>query len=162
MGELCGFEVTSTEVSRATADLDTMFEAWRNRKIDEEIAHLIVDATYEKVRVGSEVRSCALLIAIGVRKSDGKRIVLGCSVSLSEAEVNWREFFNSLKRRGLGLPRMITSDAHEGLKAAVKACFPGVLTAALPVPPAAQCASLRSKNQHENGCRCRHSPGFRR
>jgi putative transposase len=127
MGELCGFEVTSTEVSRATADLDTMFEAWRNRKIDEEIAHLIVDATYEKVRVGSEVRSCALLIAIGVRKSDGKRIVLGCSVSLSEAEVHWREFFNSLKRRGLGLPRMITSDAHEGLKAAVKACFPGVL-----------------------------------
>ena len=72
------------------------------------------------------MRSCALLVAIGVRKKDGKRTVLGCSVSLSEAEVHWREFFTSLKARGLGLPRMITSDAHEGLKAALAACFPGV------------------------------------
>jgi transposase-like protein len=126
MGELCGFEVTSTEVSRATASLDEMFEAWRTRPISDEIAHLIVDATYEKVRVAGEVRSCALLVAIGIRKLDGKRTVLGCSVSLSEAEVHWREFFSSLKGRGLGLPRMITSDAHEGLKAALAASFPGV------------------------------------
>jgi len=126
MGELCGFEVTSTDVSRATATLDTMFKAWRSRRISEEISHLIVDATYEKVRTAGEVRSCALLIAIGVRKCDGRRMVLGCSVSLSEAEVHWREFFNSLKARGLGLPRMITSDAHGGLKAALAASFPGV------------------------------------
>ena len=126
MGVLCGFDVTSTEVSRATAALDEMFEAWRERPIDGEISHLIVDAKYEKVRVAGEVRSCALLVAIGVRKADGKRTVLGCSVSLSEAEIHWREFFKSLKARGLGLPRMVTSDAHEGLKAALKACFPGV------------------------------------
>ena len=126
MGELCGFDVTSTEVSRATASLDEMFEAWRTRPIDDEISHVLADAKYEKVRVGGEVRSCALLVAIGVRKKDGKRTVLGCSVSLSEAEVHWREFFTSLKARGLGLPRMITSDAHEGLKAALAACFPGV------------------------------------
>ena len=126
MGELCGFEVTSSEVSRATASLDEMFDAWRNREIDGEISHLIVDAKYEKVRVAGEVRSCALLVGIGVRKADGKRTVLGCSVSLSEAEVHWREFLNSLKARGLGLPRMTTSDAHEGLKSALAACFPGV------------------------------------
>jgi transposase-like protein len=126
MGELCGFDVTSTEVSRATAALDEMFEAWRTRAIDEEISHVLTDAKYEKVRVAGEVRSCALLVAIGIRKKDGKRTILGCSVSLSEAEVHWREFFASLKARGLGLPRMITSDAHEGLKAALAACFPGV------------------------------------
>ena len=126
MGELCGFDVTSTEVSRATAALDEMFDAWRNRPIADEISHILTDAKYEKVRVAGEVRSCALLVAIGVRKKDGRRTVLGCSVSLSEAEVHWREFFASLKTRGLGLPRMITSDAHEGLKAALAACFPGV------------------------------------
>ena len=126
MGELCGFDVTSTEVSRATAALDEMFEAWRTRAIDEEISHVLTDAKYEKVRVAGEVRSCALLVAIGIRKKDGNRTILGCSVSLSEAEVHWREFFASLKARGLGLPRMITSDAHEGLKAALAACFPGV------------------------------------
>lgn len=126
MGELCGFDVTSTEVSRATAALDEMFEAWRSRPIDDEISHVLTDAKYEKVRVAGEVRSCALLVAIGIRKRDGKRTVLGCSVSLSEAEVHWREFFTSLKARGLCLPRMITSDAHEGLKAALAACFPGV------------------------------------
>ena len=126
MGELCGFDVTSTEVSRATAALDEMFEAWRTRPIEDQISHVLTDAKYEKVRVAGEVRSCALLIAIGIRKKDGKRTILGCSVSLSEAEVHWREFFASLKARGLGLPRMITSDAHEGLKAALAACFPGV------------------------------------
>jgi transposase-like protein len=103
-----------------------MFEAWRTRPIDGEISHVLTDAKYEKVRVAGEVRSCALLVAIGIRKKDGKRTILGCSVSLSEAEVHWRAFFASLKARGLGLPRMITSDAHEGLKAALAACFPGV------------------------------------
>lgn len=77
------------------------------------------------MRVASEVAvaRCSSRLASAKR---GKRTILGCSVSLSEAEVHWREFFNSLKARGLGLPRMITSDAHEGLKAALAACFPGV------------------------------------
>lgn len=126
MRELCDFEPTSSEVSRAAAELDTMLESWRTRPIGAEISYLIADATYEKVRVGGQVRSCALLTAIGVRKDDGKRLVLGCSVSLSEAEVHWRDFFKGLKARGLGLPRMVTSDAHEGLAAARQACFPGV------------------------------------
>lgn len=127
MEELCGFEVTSTEVSRATARLDGMLASWRQREIGDVIAHLILDARYEKVRIDGQVRSCAVLIAIGVRKKDGKRIVLGCSVSLSEAEIHWREFLSSLKSRGLGQPRFIVSDAHQGLKAAIDFCFPGVL-----------------------------------
>jgi len=124
---LCGLEVTSTQVSRATAELDPMLEAWRNRPIPL-IAHLILDARYEKVRVNGIVRSCAVFTAIGIRVDDGKRMILGTSVSLSETEVHWREFLSSLKSRGLLFPTgSITSDAHEGLKAALQAVFPGVL-----------------------------------
>jgi len=122
---LCGLEVTSTQVSRATAELDPMLEAWRNRPIPL-IAHLILDARYEKVRVNGVVRSCAVFTAIGIRSADGKRMILGTSVSLSEAEVHWRSFLSSLKNRGLFPTASITSDAHEGLKAALLAVFAGV------------------------------------
>ena len=123
---LCGLEVNSTQVSRATAELDPMLKAWRNRPIPP-IAHLILDARYEKVRVAGIVRSCAVFTAIGIRSHDGKRTILGTSVSLSEAEVHWRHFLSSLKNRGLLFPAgSITSDAHEGLKAALAAVFAGV------------------------------------
>ncbi len=124
MEELCGLEVTSSQVSRAAAELDEILEAWRAREI-EAISHLVLDARYEKIRYNGVVRSCAVLIAVGIRTADGKRSVLGCSVSLSEAEVHWREFLVSLKKRGLDLPKSITSDAHEGLKAALSAVYPG-------------------------------------
>ena len=113
MEELCGLNISSSQVSKAAAELDEMLEAWRTRDI-EEIAHLVLDARYEKARHTGVVRGCAVLVAVGVRKRDGKRTVLGCSVSLSEAEVHWREFLSSLKKRGLGLPKSITSDAHDG------------------------------------------------
>jgi transposase-like protein len=122
MEKLCGLEVTSTQVSRLTAELDETFEQWRQRPLPE-IAHVIVDATYVKVRHGGSVRDCALLTAIGVRRDDGKRMVLGVSAALSEAEVHWRAFLVSLKERGAGIPDSITSDAHEGLRAALKAVF---------------------------------------
>lgn len=122
--ELCGLEVTSTQVSRAAKLLDEELEVWRNRPIDQ-IEYLIVDARYEKVRVAGSVRDCAVLIAIGIQPS-GHRSVLGVSVSLSEAEVHWREFLSSLKQRGLHGVKLIVSDAHEGLKAARQATFAGV------------------------------------
>lgn len=124
MEELCGLDVTSSQVSKAAAELDEMLEAWRTREL-EAVSHLVLDARYEKIRHNGVVRSCAVLIAVGVRTRDGKRSVLGCSVSLSEAEVHWRDFLSSLKKRGLELPKSITSDAHEGLKAALEAVFPG-------------------------------------
>ena len=68
---------------------------------------------------------CAVLTAIGV-DPEGRRSVLGVSVSLSEAEVHWREFFKSLLARGLHGVELITSDAHAGLKEARQACFTGV------------------------------------
>jgi len=122
--ELCGLEVTSTEVSRATKLLDEQVKAWRMRKLGS-IRYLILDARYEKVRHGGSVIDCAVLVALGVDES-GKRTVLGTSVALSEAEVHWRAFISSLLDRGLRNVRMITSDAHEGLKKALQATMSGV------------------------------------
>ena len=83
--ELCGTEVTSMQVSRAAMLLDEELSAWRNRPLGR-TPFLQLDARYEKVRHGGRVVDCALLIATAVTP-DGKRTVLGLSVSLSEAEV---------------------------------------------------------------------------
>ena len=125
MEELCGLEVSASQVSRVTKELDAELEAWRNRPLDQPFRYLILDARYEKVRHGGSVVSCGVLLATGVR-SDGKRTVLGVSVALSEGDVHWRGFLQSLQDRGLHGVRCIVSDDHSGLKAALKARFPGV------------------------------------
>lgn len=122
--ELCGLEVTSAEVSRATKLLDKDLQAWRNRPLGQ-VVYLTLDARYEKVRHGNSVIDAAVLIAYGVAP-DGKRNILGVSISLSEAEVHGRSFFESLVARGLHGVMLITSDAHAGLKSAIKAVFPSV------------------------------------
>jgi len=122
--QLCGCEISSSDVSRAAALLDEDLAKWRNRPLGQ-VKYLILDARYEKVRHGGSVRDCAVLTAIGV-DAEGRRSVLGVSVSLSEAEVHWREFFKSLLARGLHGVELITSDAHAGLAEARKACFAGV------------------------------------
>ena len=122
--ELCGLEVTSTQVSRAAAELDEQLDAWRNRPIGE-IIYLVLDARYEKIRHDGAVRSCALLTAIGIG-TDGKRSVLGCSVQLSEAEPHWRKFLESLLKRGMHGVRLVVSDDHSGLRAARQATLAGV------------------------------------
>ena len=122
--ELCGCEVSTSEVSRAAAALDEELEKWRNRPLGA-YKYLILDARYEKVRHGGSVVDCAVLVAIGV-DGEGRRCVLGVSVSLSEAEVHWREFFKSLLARGLHGVELIVSDAHAGLQQARQACFTGV------------------------------------
>jgi putative transposase len=123
--ELCGCEISSSDVSRATALLDEEFTTWRNRPLGA-IEYLILDARYEKVRIGGCVRDCAVLTAVGV-DPEGHRSILGVSVALTEAEAHWREFFRSLLERGLHGVKLIVSDGHAGLKEARKACFHGVL-----------------------------------
>ena len=123
--ELCGLDVTSTQVSRCAKLLDDELEQWRERPLGE-VPYLILDARYEKVRHGGSVVNVAVLIAMGVR-NDGKRTVLGVSVSLSEAEVHWRQFLESLQDRGLHGIQAVTSDDHSGLKAAIAARMPGVI-----------------------------------
>ena len=122
--ELCGTLISSTQVSRATALLDDEISAWRNRRL-EACRYLVVDARYEKVRIGGSVVGTAVLIAMGVRE-DGKRSTHGVSVATSVAEVHWCVFLESLTTRGLRGVQMITSDDHPGIKAAVNAVFPGI------------------------------------
>jgi len=122
--KMCGLGISSTQVSRAAALLDEELEKWRQRKLGE-TPYLILDAHYEKVRINGSVQSCAVFTAIGVNP-EGKREILGVSVSLSEAEVHWRDFLTSLLSRGLHGVLLIVSDAHSGLKAARESLFNGV------------------------------------
>jgi putative transposase len=124
MEQLCGLEVSSTQVSRATKLLDEELTAWRQRPLGE-VPYLVLDARYEKVRHGGSVVSCAVLIGVGVTP-DGHRALLGVSVSLSEAEVHWRDFLGSLQDRGLHGVKLVVSDDHAGLKAARESRFAGV------------------------------------
>ena len=121
--QLCGLDVSSSQVSQATAKLDAQFESWRQRPLGT-FPYLVVDARYEKVRVDGRVRDCAVLTTIGI-SPEGQRTVLGVSVSLSEAEVHWRAFFDGLITRGLRGVIFIVSDDHAGLRQARQACFPG-------------------------------------
>jgi putative transposase len=122
--QMCGITVSSTQVSAASARLDTTLEAWRNRPLGES-AYLFLDARYEKVRQDGQVRDAAILIALGITPT-GHRRLLGVSVSLSEQEVHWRTFLLSLVERGLCGVQLITSDDHAGLEKARKAVFGGI------------------------------------
>lgn len=115
--------LSSSQVSRAARLLDEELNAWRNRPLGE-IKYLILDARYEKMRHGGVVRDAAVLSAIGVGP-DERRRVLGVSVALSEAEVHWRDFLESLVARGLRGVEFIVSDDHAGIRAARRAVLGG-------------------------------------
>jgi len=115
--------LSSSQVSRAAKLLDEELAAWRDRPLGE-IKYLIVDARYEKMRHGGIVRDVAVLSAIGIGP-DERRRVLGVSVALSEAEVHWRAFLESLVARGMRGVEFIVSDDHSGLRAARRAVLGG-------------------------------------
>jgi putative transposase len=115
--------LSSSQVSRAAKLLDDELEAWRNRPLGE-IRYLILDARYEKMRHGGIVRDAAVLSAIGIGP-DERRRVLGVSVALSEAEVHWRAFLESLQARGMRGVEYVVSDDHAGLRAARRAVLGG-------------------------------------
>lgn len=122
--QLCGCEVTSSQVSRAAKELDSILDQWRKRPLGA-FPYVYLDARYESVRHNGSVIDVAVLVAIGVAES-GKRQILGTSVALSEQEAHWRDFLRGLQERQLHGVRLFISDAHEGLKAARKAVFPSV------------------------------------
>lgn len=122
---LCGTSFSKSLVSELTHDLDVDLEAWRGRPLVVDYPYLTVDARYERVRVGHQVISLGVLIAIGVR-GDGHREVLAVEVADTESEATYEEFFGNLRRRGLRGVQLVTSDDHEGLKAAISRQFQGV------------------------------------
>jgi putative transposase len=123
--KMCGLDISSTQVSRVAQILDEQLNSWRNRLLGE-YPYLVLDAHYEKVRKDGSVVSCAVFTAIGINP-DGRREIVGVSVSLSEAETHWRNFIKSLQKRGLHGVKYIVSDDHDGLKAALNSCMTGVL-----------------------------------
>jgi putative transposase len=122
--QLCGVSISSSSVSQAAGQLDAELTKWRERPLGQ-YPFLFLDAYYEQVREDGQVRHLAVLVAVGVTPT-GKREILGVSVSLSEHEVHWRSFLESLKQRGLGGVQLITSDDHAGEGAARVAVFGGI------------------------------------
>jgi transposase-like protein len=110
--------ISRSQVSRLCAEIDDRVRDFLARPIEGDWPYLWLDATYVKVREAGRIVPVAVTIAVGVN-ADGRREVLGMAVGSSEAEPFWLDFLRSLKRRGLAGVKLVISDAHEGLKAAV-------------------------------------------
>jgi transposase-like protein len=110
--------ISKSQVSRLCGEIDEKVQTFLNRPLEGDWPYVWLDATYVKVRQGGRIVSVAVTIAIGVN-NDGRREVLGMAVGCSEAETFWTEFLRQLTRRGLRGVKLVISDAHEGLKAAV-------------------------------------------
>lgn len=123
--ELCGLSISSTQVSRLSAELDEELNLFRERLLHKKYPILYLDAKYEKIRHAGNVRSMAVLVAVGVNEH-GMREILGVSARLSEAEVHWRSFLERLQKRGLRGVELVVSDDHSGMAAAREAVIPSV------------------------------------
>jgi len=110
--------ISKSQVSRLVGEIDDKVKTFLNRPIEGDWPYIWLDATYVKVRQNGRIVSVAVIIAVGVN-SDGRREVLGMSIGASEAETFWTGFLRSLARRGLRGVKLVISDAHEGLKAAI-------------------------------------------
>jgi transposase-like protein len=107
-----------SQVSRLCEEIDDKVKAFLGRPIEGDWLYLWIDATYVKVRQAGRIVSVAVIVAVGVN-SDGRREILGLDIGPSEAETFWTAFLRKLARRGLRGVKLVISDAHEGIKAAV-------------------------------------------
>ena len=114
--------ISKSQVSRLCGEIDERVGAFLNRPIEGDWPYLWIDATYVKVRQAGRIVSVAAIIAVGVN-TDGVREVLGVSIGPSEAEPFWTEFLRGLTRRGLRGVKLVISDSHLGLKAAIAKIF---------------------------------------
>lgn len=121
---LCGRSFSSQLISKLAKELDEKLAAWRERDLEGEYPYLIVDARYEKVRVCGKVISQGILICVGI-SAEGKREILAVEIADSESQTTWSDLFRKLKRRGLSGVRLVVSDDHEGIKAALSRHFQG-------------------------------------
>jgi putative transposase len=110
--------ISKSQVSRLCEEIDDKVKAFLARPIEGDWSYLWIDATYVKVRQNGRIVSVAVIVAVGVN-SDGRREVLGMDIGPSEAETFWTAFLRKLARRGLRSVKLVVSDAHEGIKAAV-------------------------------------------
>ena len=125
MEEICGRPFSKQAVSEACSELDGAVEEFRTRPIESECLFVSVDATYVKARENHRVVSKALMIAMALRP-DGRKEIVGFDVADREETATWESFLRSLRSRGMSCVRMFTSDAHEGILAALERVFPDV------------------------------------
>jgi putative transposase len=114
--------ISKSQVSKLCKDIDERVHAFLDRPLTGEWPYLWLDATYLKQREGGRIVSVAAIIAVAVN-TDGKREIVGLHIGPSEAETFWSGFLKSLARRGLRGVKLVISDAHEGLKAAIRRVF---------------------------------------
>src|SRR3954447_26384335 len=110
--------ISKSQVSRLCEEIDGKITAFLDRPLEGDWPYLWLDATYVRCRTGGRIVSTAVIIAVAVN-SDGRREVLGMDIGPSEAETFWTEFLRKLARRGLRGVKLVVSDAHQGIKAAV-------------------------------------------
>jgi putative transposase len=113
-----GSGISKSQVSRLCTEIDERVQTFLTRPLEGDWPYIWLDATYVKVREAGRIVSVAVIIAIGV-SDDGRREILGMDIGASEAELFWAEFLRKLARRGLRGVKLVISDAHEGLKAAI-------------------------------------------
>lgn len=122
-----GIKFSAGQISRIAAELDEQIDQLRERRLsDTEYPFLLIDARYEHIRSNGHITSKAVLVTIGIR-IDGCREILDWRVADSESEETWSEVFQNLKDRGLKGLKLVTSDAHKGIKKGIKRHFQGVL-----------------------------------
>jgi len=116
--------LSASEVSRIAKDLDKLVKKFLERQIEEPIHFLFMDASYFKVKTDGRYVNKALLVVTGIRE-DGYREILGATVAESEDESFWEGIFDDLKNRGLKGIKLVISDGHKGIQAAVEKAFLG-------------------------------------
>lgn len=121
--ELCGHSFSASTISAINKRLDEGLTAFARRRLDEPFAYLIIDAKYEKVRQAGVVRSCAVLVALGV-DWEGRRQILAVELANRESRSSWKDFLVGLRDRGLHGVEYIVADDHAGLRAAVREVLP--------------------------------------
>jgi putative transposase len=110
--------ISKSQVSRLCEEIDERVKGFLERPIEGDWPYLWIDATYVKVRQNNRIVSVAVIVAVGVN-GDGRREILGLDIGPCEAETFWTAFLRKLARRGLRGVKLVISDAHEGIKAAV-------------------------------------------
>jgi len=114
--------ISKSQVSKLCKEIDERVHAFLDRPLAGEWPYLWLDATYLKQREGGRIVAVAAIIAVAAN-SDGRREIVGLHIGPSEAETFWSGFLKSLARRGLYGVKLVVSDAHEGLKAAIRRVF---------------------------------------
>lgn len=123
--KMCGLDISAMTVSRVAAELDEKLDGMRGRRLTSEYRYLMIDARYEKVRAGASVSSEAVLVVIGFNHQGGREILDWCNGD-SESLETWGAVFQGLKQRGLTGVKLVISDAHSGIRAALEKHFQGV------------------------------------